>query len=48
MPLAAGYDLILVSTAHDEYSKLDFSVFKAPVVDTRHVAKGAGAQLHQA
>ena len=38
VPVAAGYDLILVATAHDEYRKMDLTVFKTPVVDTRHVA----------
>jgi len=46
--LGPGYDLVLVSTAHEEYKKIDFSIFKAPVVDTRHVAPVAGKQIHQA
>ena len=38
VPVAAGYDLILVATPHDEYRKMDLTSFKTPVVDTRHVA----------
>ncbi|HUI10517.1 MAG TPA: nucleotide sugar dehydrogenase [Bacteroidota bacterium] len=48
VPLTSGYDLVLVSTAHDEYAKVDFSVFNAPVVDTRHIVRGSGIRLHQA
>jgi UDP-N-acetyl-D-glucosamine dehydrogenase len=37
------YDLILVATAHDEYKKINFDKFSAPVVDTRNlVAKRKG------
>jgi len=35
--IGAGYDLILITTAHDEYHSLDFSSFGIPVVDTRHL-----------
>ena len=38
VPVAAGYDLILVATPHDEYRKMDLTTFGTPVVDTRHVA----------
>lgn len=33
------YDLILIATAHDEYSKIDFTSFGIPIVDTRNVIK---------
>ena len=33
------YDLILISTAHDEYRDLDFNALDIPVVDTRNVIK---------
>ena len=32
-------DLILISTAHDEYRDIDFSALNIPVVDTRNVLK---------
>ncbi len=35
-----NFDLILISTPHDEYRKIDFSKFAVPVVDTRRVASG--------
>ncbi len=38
VPVASGYDLILVSTPHEDYKKMDLTAFHAPVVDTRHVA----------
>lgn len=33
---AAGYDLVLIATAHDGYRTFDFSTFEIPVVDTRN------------
>lgn len=33
------YDLMLIATAHDEYSKIDFTSFGIPVVDTRNIIK---------
>jgi UDP-N-acetyl-D-glucosamine dehydrogenase len=33
------YDLILISTAHDEYRDIDFAALKIPIVDTRNVLK---------
>jgi UDP-N-acetyl-D-glucosamine dehydrogenase len=38
VPVGRGYDLILVSTPHEEYRKMDLTAFNTPVVDTRHVA----------
>ena len=34
-----AYDLILISTAHDEYRDIDFAALNIPVVDTRNVLK---------
>jgi len=31
-----GYDLALISTAHDEYRGIDFSGWRIPLVDTRN------------
>lgn len=35
--ITKGYDLILISTAHDEYKLIDFSKFNIPIVDTRNI-----------
>jgi UDP-N-acetyl-D-glucosamine dehydrogenase len=48
VPITAGYDVILISTAHDEYKGMDFSSFKAQVIDTRHAAQGSSGTVHQA
>jgi UDP-N-acetyl-D-glucosamine dehydrogenase len=38
VPIGKGYDLMLVATPHEEYKKMDLTVFGTPIVDTRHVA----------
>ncbi|MDL1892078.1 nucleotide sugar dehydrogenase [Sphingobacteriales bacterium CHB3] len=38
-----NYDLILIATPHDEYRKMDFSSFSAPIVDTRNIVSGGRA-----
>lgn len=38
-PIDNSYNLILISTAHDEYRDVDFSALKIPIVDTRNVIK---------
>ncbi len=35
--ITGGYDLILISTAHDVYRKIDFVLLNTPVVDTRNL-----------
>ena len=40
VPISYGYDLILISTDHDEYKKLNFNTFKGPIIDTRNIATG--------
>lgn len=35
----SSYDCLLVATNHDEYSRLDFSHFEGPIVDTRNCIK---------
>jgi UDP-N-acetyl-D-glucosamine dehydrogenase len=35
--ITKGYDLILISTAHDDYKSLDFKSFNVPVVDSRNL-----------
>ena len=39
VPLTNEYDLILISTAHEEYQRWDFSDCPIPVVDTRNCVK---------
>jgi UDP-N-acetyl-D-glucosamine dehydrogenase len=39
VPIATEYDLILISTAHEEYQRWDFSDCPIPVVDTRNCVK---------
>jgi UDP-N-acetyl-D-glucosamine dehydrogenase len=39
VPVSTDYDLILISTAHDEYRQWDFSNCPIPVVDTRNCVK---------
>jgi UDP-N-acetyl-D-glucosamine dehydrogenase len=38
-PITTEYDLILISTAHEEYQRWDFSDCSIPVVDTRNCVK---------
>ena len=42
------YDLILVVTAHDEYSKIDLTKFGIPIVDTRNLVKKKSSFVHKA
>lgn len=42
------YDLILVVTAHDEYSKMDLTKFGIPIVDTRNLVKKKSSFVHKA
>lgn len=38
--IADDYDVVLIATAHDEYTSVDFSKFKCPIVDTRNLLNG--------
>jgi UDP-N-acetyl-D-glucosamine dehydrogenase len=42
------YDLILIATAHDEYSKIDLAAFGIPIVDTRNVIKKKNSLVYSA
>jgi UDP-N-acetyl-D-glucosamine dehydrogenase len=42
------YDLLLIATAHNEYSKIDFTSLGIPVVDTRNVVKKKHKLIHKA
>jgi UDP-N-acetyl-D-glucosamine dehydrogenase len=35
--IAKGFDLFLIATPHDEYRKVDFTLFDTPIVDTRNL-----------
>jgi len=43
-----GFDLILVATPHDEYKKLNWASFKAPIVDTRNIVDGKNKLVSRA
>jgi UDP-N-acetyl-D-glucosamine dehydrogenase len=45
VPITNDYDLILISTAHDEYRQWDFANCPIPIVDTRNCVK-ARPQLY--
>lgn len=38
--ISGEYDLILISTAHDEYKGIDFARLGVPVVDTKNITSG--------
>jgi UDP-N-acetyl-D-glucosamine dehydrogenase len=48
VPITGAYDLVLVSTAHDEYKTVDFSRLGIPIVDTRNVVPAGTPDLHKA
>jgi UDP-N-acetyl-D-glucosamine dehydrogenase len=48
VPITNAYDLILISTAHDEYQRWDFSACPIPVVDTRNCVKTRPALYYRA
>jgi UDP-N-acetyl-D-glucosamine dehydrogenase len=48
VPITGNYDLVLVSTAHDEYRRVDFAALKVPIVDTRNVVPAGTPDLHKA
>jgi UDP-N-acetyl-D-glucosamine dehydrogenase len=48
VPLAKGYDLILISTGHDEYRSYDFLSLDTVIVDTRNIVKKRHPLVFQA
>jgi UDP-N-acetyl-D-glucosamine dehydrogenase len=46
--VSGKYDVILISTAHDEYKSIDFKSFKIPVVDSRNLVREAFPLLFKA
>jgi UDP-N-acetyl-D-glucosamine dehydrogenase len=47
VPVAPGYDLILIATPHDQYRSIDFEKLAIPVLDTRNIMKGPAHLLHK-
>ena len=43
-----AYDLILLSTDHNEYKEFDFSSYSSPLVDTRNCIKKRPQKYYQA
>ena len=48
VPVTGNYDMILISTAHDDYKSIDFAKFNIPVVDTRNAVTGNSPLFHKA
>jgi UDP-N-acetyl-D-glucosamine dehydrogenase len=46
--ITKGFDLILISTAHDIYRTTDLTGLNTPIVDTRHVITSPSPLVHQA
>ena len=43
-----AYDLVLLSTDHSEYKKIDFSNYSCPLVDTRNCINNRPLKYYQA
>jgi UDP-N-acetyl-D-glucosamine dehydrogenase len=48
LPISGKYDLILISTAHDEYKKLDLISLAVPILDTRNLIGVKHPLVHKA
>jgi UDP-N-acetyl-D-glucosamine dehydrogenase len=48
VPISADYDLILISTAHQEYQRWDFADYAIPIVDTRNCVKNPPKRYYRA
>lgn len=48
VPIRKGYDLVLVSTAHDQYRNLDLLSLGIPIVDTRRLITEKSPLLYRA
>ncbi len=42
------YDLVIITTPHDEYKSFDFSNVTVPILDTRNVVQGNGVKVYKA
>jgi len=48
VPVGPGFDLILISTAHDAFDGIDWASLKAPIVDTRNMIRNGGDMVFKA
>jgi len=48
VPLSNAFDLIIVSTAHDEYRKVGLLGFNTPILDTRNLLREKNSLVFQA
>ncbi|MDH4070571.1 MAG: nucleotide sugar dehydrogenase [Ignavibacteria bacterium] len=48
VPVETGYDLILISTAHDAFQGIDWASLKTPIVDTRNLIRDGGELVFKA
>jgi UDP-N-acetyl-D-glucosamine dehydrogenase len=48
VPITDSYDLIIISTAHDEYKSFDFETLTIPILDTRHVVRNNTRMVYRA
>jgi len=48
VPVGKEFDLIVVSTGHEEYKSLDADTIGVPILDTRNVFAGASPLIHKA
>lgn len=48
VPISNAFDLIIVSTAHDEYRKMDLTGFNTPILDTRNLIAGGKPLVYRA
>ena len=46
--ISGAYDLILISTAHNEYKGMNFTQYGIPIVDTRNVIREKNELVHKA
>ncbi len=46
--ISNDYDLIIITTPHDEYKSIDFSKISIPVLDTRNVVQENGVKVFKA
>lgn len=48
VPVGPGYDLILISTAHDAFEGIDWVSLNTPIVDTRNLIRDGGELVFKA
>ena len=48
VPIADAFDLIIISTAHDEYKSFNFDLLHVPLLDTRNAVRNNGCSVYRA